>query len=521
VSSCLFQWCQSVLRLRPAVFMGLLVYCALVTTHAVEMRDVSTIQKVTDTLQIAAASLFICAGALQLSRSRIIGEPRTALLGAAIVIFGVLQFPMTIIARLLHEAQAAIAFATLTWLLATVITTVLVVVAVWKPDLGRRVAPNTLIGSALVGVLMVVGALAVLQLVIGVDLDPTTGTRVVVGSAATLLWVVVGGAVAEHGVRNPDDALPDVTAGFGALGVVGLLQTLAVFSPVPSALAAAVVTALVASAAVTTAGIEHFELASHEQIARRAVTARLIDAERLLVAHGERLEDLVHDARNAIAALRMASVTMSSPGDLDAEDHERLAAAMMSEIGQLEHLIAHSRGEEATDFDVAEVLRPVADAQRTTGLSIELDLDGAWARGRPGDLATVVQNLLVNARLHAAGSSVRLTAQEGSSTAEILVEDHGPGVPTHRREAIFGRGVRGMDSSGSGLGLHVAQSLMRGQGGEIDIRDNPGGGTVFVLTLPRAVEPHHRRCADRDRAPSAPRDEPAHREALEVAVGTR
>ena len=55
------------------------------------------------------------------------------------------------------------------------------------------------------------------------------------------------------------------------------------------------------------------------------------------------------------------------------------------------------------------------------------------------------------------------------------------------RRSIFERSRRGSTSDGvegSGLGLYVASRLMREQGGDLWVTDNPGGGAAFVMSLP-------------------------------------
>ena len=47
---------------------------------------------------------------------------------------------------------------------------------------------------------------------------------------------------------------------------------------------------------------------------------------------------------------------------------------------------------------------------------------------------------------------------------------------------------RGKDRSGLGLGLSIARKAVRAHGGDIQIRNLPGTGCVFVIQLPAAAQ---------------------------------
>ncbi|MCL6612091.1 MAG: HAMP domain-containing protein [Peptococcaceae bacterium] len=71
----------------------------------------------------------------------------------------------------------------------------------------------------------------------------------------------------------------------------------------------------------------------------------------------------------------------------------------------------------------------------------------------------------------------------------IYVRDGGPGIPEEERREIFkrfyrGKAVRG--TSGSGLGLSIAQWIVQKHGGRIELASRPGAGSLFALVLPLA-----------------------------------
>jgi signal transduction histidine kinase len=71
--------------------------------------------------------------------------------------------------------------------------------------------------------------------------------------------------------------------------------------------------------------------------------------------------------------------------------------------------------------------------------------------------------------------------------AEIIVTDHGPGVPALERERVLGRFVRleaSRSEPGSGLGLSLVAAVASLHGGTLKLEDNEPGLRV-VLSLPR------------------------------------
>jgi signal transduction histidine kinase len=69
---------------------------------------------------------------------------------------------------------------------------------------------------------------------------------------------------------------------------------------------------------------------------------------------------------------------------------------------------------------------------------------------------------------------------------EFVIEDNGPGPPRSQREHLFDPFFSGRQAGrGRGLGLSIAWSLARQNGGEVRFKELPGGPTRFILSLPR------------------------------------
>jgi signal transduction histidine kinase len=103
-------------------------------------------------------------------------------------------------------------------------------------------------------------------------------------------------------------------------------------------------------------------------------------------------------------------------------------------------------------------------------------------------LNRVVSNLLENELTHLPSGcrvSIRLRSHQGS--AELVIEDNGPGFPPDIGSRAFERFVKGKHSHGHGLGLAFVEAVVQAHGGVARISERAGGGAVITLSLPVSV----------------------------------
>ena len=104
----------------------------------------------------------------------------------------------------------------------------------------------------------------------------------------------------------------------------------------------------------------------------------------------------------------------------------------------------------------------------------------------------VLSNLLSNAVKHSPrGGKVHVTVAEGEGCARVDVADEGLGVPPAFVSRIFGRFEQadGSDAravGGTGLGLHIAKTLVEAHGGRLGLDTSVQRGARFFFELPRA-----------------------------------
>jgi signal transduction histidine kinase len=102
----------------------------------------------------------------------------------------------------------------------------------------------------------------------------------------------------------------------------------------------------------------------------------------------------------------------------------------------------------------------------------------------------VISNLVSNAiKYSPKGTQVSVRAASiGDDHISLSVRDNGVGIPKEELGKLFDRFFRGRSSTGivgTGIGLHLAKTMIDQHGGEIAVESKVGEGTVFTITLPR------------------------------------
>ena len=105
-------------------------------------------------------------------------------------------------------------------------------------------------------------------------------------------------------------------------------------------------------------------------------------------------------------------------------------------------------------------------------------------------LKGVSRNLIQNAIVHndKEGPKVTISTALDEETVTVTIADNGPGIPDDQKETIFGKGEKGLDSPGTGIGLYLVESLVEQYGGDVWVEDNDPEGSVFFVELPLAEE---------------------------------
>lgn len=149
---------------------------------------------------------------------------------------------------------------------------------------------------------------------------------------------------------------------------------------------------------------------------------------------------------------------------------------------------------EAVELDMLllEVYETHAPLAKEKGLTLTLSLYGQDIppiRLDRDRITQVLSILLDNARnMTPAPGAIELELTLHKNRVRIRVSDTGPGVPDSEKTRIFQRFYRGERSRSSrahfGLGLSIADQIVKQHRGKIWVQDAPAGGAQFVVELP-------------------------------------
>lgn len=261
-----------------------------------------------------------------------------------------------------------------------------------------------------------------------------------------------------------------------------------------------------------------------QELALRAAlaidNARLYAAERTARAEAEAavrvreefLAIAAHELKTPVTSLRgfaeLGVRALGVNGTLDAMLARRTLETIDRQSARLAALVANllevARGSADRDaivprqVNLADLARIVVEAARVRAQQHPITLsspDSVEAVVDPLRIEQVLTNLVDNAvKYSPAGSLIEVSVAASSDRAELIVRDHGVGIPVEHQERIFDRFFQahvGEQSSGMGLGLYISHEIVRHHGGTIRVEAPEDGGTRMVVSLPRGLPHQH------------------------------
>ncbi len=210
---------------------------------------------------------------------------------------------------------------------------------------------------------------------------------------------------------------------------------------------------------------------------------QLVDGRTMMLAA------ISHDLRTLLTRLRLRAEFIG-----DSEQQAKAVADLDTMQSMLDSTLAFAREDAAdeprTATDLGALVQSLCDDCTDAGQRVACTSTGPTVvTCAPQEIRRALRNILDNAIKYGSEAEVRVSGADDGVMVEIA--DRGPGIPAHQREEAFDPfhrldPARSHETSGSGLGLTVARSVIRRHGGTITMTDRTGGGLVVTVDLPRS-----------------------------------
>jgi signal transduction histidine kinase len=209
-----------------------------------------------------------------------------------------------------------------------------------------------------------------------------------------------------------------------------------------------------------------------------------------------------HDLRTPLANLRAMVEAIDDHVVTDPPTIRRYAADMRRSVGQLSSLVNDlfelvqvDAGAIEAEIERARLGDVVASAIATVeleatrkGVVLSADVRGTEAEACSPHVSRVLQNLLVNAVRHTpSDGTIRVEGRRDPEALRLVVQDTGEGIAASDLPHIFDPFYRvdpARSGDGAGLGLALAERIVRALGGTIEVVSRLDRGTRFDVTLP-------------------------------------
>jgi two-component system sensor histidine kinase MtrB len=235
---------------------------------------------------------------------------------------------------------------------------------------------------------------------------------------------------------------------------------------------------------------------------------KLRELEELSSVQRQFVSDVSHELRTPLTTIRIAADVLFGSRDALDPAARRSAELLQSQLERFEALLSdlleisrHDANVATLDAESADVcdlvLRAAADAeqlaaQRGTRIEFRLPPGQCIAEVDRRRVERVLRNLLDNAVEHGEGRDVVVTVAADRDAVAVAVRDHGVGIGPGEHQFVFDRfwradPARARTTGGTGLGLAIALEDARLHAGWLQAWGERGRGSVFRLTLPRAL----------------------------------
>ena len=205
---------------------------------------------------------------------------------------------------------------------------------------------------------------------------------------------------------------------------------------------------------------------------------------RHLNQRSEMLSGISHDLRTPLTRIKLQLTFIK-----DKEISKKLSEDVKEMEKMLDEYLQFSRSqfsEKTTKINLSKLIKFVSSKYENSKIKLEL-LENVEINGRTNLLQRCLENLINNSIKYANNTYLKLT--KSSNHSIVIVEDDGPGIPVNEYENVFKPFYkidksRGDSKSSVGLGLSIANDIIKSHGGNIKLDKSNFGGLQVKIFLP-------------------------------------
>jgi signal transduction histidine kinase len=214
-----------------------------------------------------------------------------------------------------------------------------------------------------------------------------------------------------------------------------------------------------------------------------------------------RLGSLAHELRNTLSSISIAHEMISRGSVGVGGNTSKLLSKSIARMGSLiDRSLAEVRmqGEPTAELNIIRLIDAISEVEATSvseasnrGLSLAIDVNPTIEINVDSQLfISALSNLVHNAlKFSKVGGTITLRSRENDEHVIIEVEDECGGLPEGMAEDLFKPYIqKNENKSGIGLGLTISRRAIILNKGTLSVRNFPGKGCIFAITLPKVSE---------------------------------
>ncbi|MDO5560528.1 MAG: HAMP domain-containing sensor histidine kinase [Oscillospiraceae bacterium] len=215
----------------------------------------------------------------------------------------------------------------------------------------------------------------------------------------------------------------------------------------------------------------------------------------------EFLSDFSHQLRTSIAVVRLNTDICNCIDDLDTEKKTQLSDEIQQNLDDMEEMVMSSLKLSKLNADSVvynkkkndltpmckEAVKKISPAARNAHVDIEIIqthpvyavFDKLWLR-------EAIENIIKNSIDHSGCSQIKLDIKDSATAVTIIICDNGSGIPQDQISGLFERFGKMSKKSGMtsiGIGMSIADKIVRAHNGQILVYSSESDGTKFEIVL--------------------------------------